>query len=479
MAQIPIIGPGYNGRSLNLDSSRMVNFYAELVKGGKNVAALIGTPGTLLFSDAGLVIRGMHVFNGLIYLVAGGHLYSLNNAGALSASLLTLTTTAGRVGMADNGKTPTGGSQLVITDGTNVYVLNVDTMATTTVALTANTITFMNGYFVADTGGLNFQISNLYDGTTWNALNASTADAYPDDLLAVYNSHMELWLIGQYSTEVWYQTGLSSPLFDRISGGVLEFGTPARWSAVEAMNGMFWLGTQKSQENNIQIVGFVRNSGYNAQVISPPAINFQISQMTIVSDCFGYSYTDGGHTFIVWTFPSENRTFVYDATTDLWHERSTYSGDPYTIGRHIGNCYANFNGKHYIGDWQSGNIFEMSTRYYDDNGIPIVSFRTTEHINDKDDYNHFTVHRLWVDAETGVGDNIVVDPQAELSWSDDGGHTWSNPYQAPLGKIGEYRTRLLWRRLGHTRNRVWKISISDSVKRVLIGAGMQASKGGN
>ena len=68
-------------------------------------------------------------------------------------------------------------------------------------------------------------------------------------------------------------------------------------------------------------------------------------------------------------------------------------------------------------------------------------------------------------------------PQGQLSWSHDGGHVFGNDYQASLGNVGQYMTRLIWRRLGRTRDQIWKLVISDNCKKVLIGAGIKAKKG--
>jgi hypothetical protein len=62
------------------------------------------------------------------------------------------------------------------------------------------------------------------------------------------------------------------------------------------------------------------------------------------------------------------------------------------------------------------------------------------------------------------------DPQAVLDWSDDGGHTWSNQYWKSLGKIGEYKKRLKWNRLGMSKNRVYRVTISDPVKVSILAA---------
>jgi len=64
-----------------------------------------------------------------------------------------------------------------------------------------------------------------------------------------------------------------------------------------------------------------------------------------------------------------------------------------------------------------------------------------------------------------------------LRWSDDCGETWSNQLTASMGKVGEYKKRVKFFRLGQARDRIFEISISDPVKRVITGANLEA-KGG-
>ena len=69
-------------------------------------------------------------------------------------------------------------------------------------------------------------------------------------------------------------------------------------------------------------------------------------------------------------------------------------------------------------------------------------------------------------------------PQVMLRWSDDGGHTWSNEYFAPVGKIGVYQQRVFWRRLGMTlklRDRIYELSGTDPVKISIMGAELHLS----
>jgi hypothetical protein len=64
-----------------------------------------------------------------------------------------------------------------------------------------------------------------------------------------------------------------------------------------------------------------------------------------------------------------------------------------------------------------------------------------------------------------------------LDWSDDGGHTWSNQYFQGLGKIGETAKRVIWRRLGRTRERLFRLTVTDDVPLALIDAFVDVEEG--
>ena len=489
--QIPFIGGTYQARSTNINASRAINFYPEIEsdQDSKSIIALIGTPGTSLFINSGSsVIRGMHVFNNLIFFVSGPYLYSVNNAMQISSVLGTLSTSGGRVSMKDNGLTPTGGNQLIIVDGVKGYLYNVNTSTFSTISSPgfpttgASTVAFMDGYFIVNNGqpSQSFYVSNLYDGSTWNSLATAAASGSSDPIMSIAIIHQNLFLIKQYASEFWYDAAVSTSSgcpFSRIGGGVIDYGTGAPWSVAQGDNSLFFLGQIRNNDAG-EFIGVVEMNGMQPQVISTPAINYQISQFATILDAFGYCYSAEGHSFYVLTFPTANATFVYDSTSGFWHERSTYTSSPNQINRHVGNCYVYYNGKHLVGDWQSGNIFTMDSSILTDSGQPIISIRTSQTLYDKGERDPLFISRLWVDCETGVGTNgETPDPQAELSWSNDGGHTFGNGYQASLGAIGKFQTRLVWRRLGRSRDRIWKLQISDSVKKVLIGANIKVTKG--
>jgi Neuraminidase (sialidase) len=76
--------------------------------------------------------------------------------------------------------------------------------------------------------------------------------------------------------------------------------------------------------------------------------------------------------------------------------------------------------------------------------------------------------------ETAVGNIDVIDPQIMMQYSDNGGYTWSNEKWVSVGKIGEYKTKVRWSRLGSSRNRVFKIMYSEKTFYQINGAYLNA-----
>ncbi len=79
-----------------------------------------------------------------------------------------------------------------------------------------------------------------------------------------------------------------------------------------------------------------------------------------------------------------------------------------------------------------------------------------------------------------AGDNQPpgADPQIRLDWSDDGGRTWSLLKKwRSMGKIGEYRKRLRWLKMGQARQRILRLEVTDPVRRNLIGNYLDVEQG--
>ena len=54
--------------------------------------------------------------------------------------------------------------------------------------------------------------------------------------------------------------------------------------------------------------------------------------------------------------------------------------------------------------------------------------------------------------------------------SRDGGHTYGNELWVSFGRVGQYKARANWRRLGRARDWTFKFRITDPVPTVFVGA---------
>src|SRR5262249_41933529 len=229
---------------------------------------------------------------------------------------------------------------------------------------------------------------------------------------------------------VYYDSG-SSSIFDvNPNAGVIEQGLEAAASPSKLDNTVYWLG---NDERGAAVA--YRANGYTPQRISNHAIECAWSPYPTRKDAIGYSYQEQGHSFWVLQFPSGKGTWVFDAATQMWHERAYLKSG--ALEGHLGQNHVYAFGKHLVGDRQSGNIYEMSLALYDDAGKAIRRVRRAPHISVEQQWIFH--NQLQVDVETGLGlqSGQGSDPKLMLRWSDDGGKTWSNEYMASAGKAGQ------------------------------------------
>lgn len=104
--------------------------------------------------------------------------------------------------------------------------------------------------------------------------------------------------------------------------------------------------------------------------------------------------------------------------------------------------------------------------------------RQSPHLSDELGWLFF--HQFQLDLDVGRGlvtGTPGTDPQVMLQWSDDGGHTWSDEHWVSAGRLGRYRHRAIWRRLGRSRKRTWRVAVADPVPWRIVDAWIQVNKG--
>jgi hypothetical protein len=336
----------------------------------------------------------------------------------------------------------------------------------------AVTVGYLDGYFVFnEPNSQKVWVTELLDGTSVDPLDFASAEGSPDGLVAINVDHREAWLFGTDSIEVWYDAGLADFPLTRIQGAFNEIGCVSAFSIAKLDNALFWLGTDARGQGIVY-----RANGYTGVRVSTHAIEYAIAQYGNISDAVAYTYQQEGHAFYVLTFPTGNATWVYDVSTQAWHERAGWDTSLGQFTRHRSNCQCNFGGNIVVGDYQNGNIYTLDLEVYSDNGGIQKWLRSWRALpTGQNNLKRTAQHSLQLDCESGTG--LVTgqgsDPEIMLRFSDDGGHTWSNEHLSKMGKIGEYYRRVFWRRLGMTlklRDRVYEISQTDPVKAVIMGA---------
>jgi hypothetical protein len=493
----PILGSAYVARSVNAADNRMVNLFPEVVpEGGKEAGMLQRAPGMRTLASVGTgPIRGLWSFGGSLYVVSATQLYKVN--AAYVPTLIGSVSGSGPVSMADNG------TQLFIACNGPSYIYNATTNVFAQITDPdfpgAVTVGYLDGYFVfTQPNSQLVWVTSLLDGTAVDPLDFASAEGSPDGLVSMIVDHREVWLFGSNSVEVWYNSGAADFPLARIQGAFNEIGCAATYSVAKLDNGLFWLAADARGQGMVY-----RANGYTGQRISTHAVEWQIQQYGTISDAVAYTYQQDGHSFYVLTFPTAGKTWVYDVSTQAWHERAGFDSGSFT--RHRSNCQSAFNNEIIVGDFETADIYAFDMEVFADGGNVQKWLRSWRAIPTGQNTLKRTIHHsLQLDCETGAffdpqlnnallteafefitaedGTYLVQEvdplslssqPQVMLRWSDDGGHTWSNEHWTGTGAYGDYKKRVYWRRLGMTmklRDRVYEVSGTDPVKIAIMGA---------
>jgi len=528
MPDFGFVGPSYEAPSIYQDAQECINFYPEIdplkQPGDRGVVSLYPTPGlTQLFKFNNAPVRGMHTMSGGKYLVVviGSFVYSIdtNNNSSFIGSLSSST---GYVSITDNVMTSYG-LTAYITDGTNRYYWQVSPNVFAQLSnsdgpwVGSTVCDVVDNYIVYNQPGTqNWAVSDLGSPFSLNGY-YGTKDGAPDSLVSLIVDHRQVFLLGETTTEVWVDvgnviTGITSFPFQRVPGTSLQHGIAAPFSIARFSEQFLFVS--KDARGQAIIGGII---GYQFQRVSTHAVEATLAGQYI-ADAIAYSYQIEGHEFYVVSFPTIDITWVYDLASKMWHKWLSVDAQG-IYHRHRSNCAAFFNGVNLVGDYQNGTIYAIDQNNYTENGNTIRRLRRAPHL--VADLQRMYFDELQIQFQPGAGINgytftnkhlsptsIVIapsqtfniaptqivtiwyyfningetvgaDPQAMLRWSNDGGSTWSNEHWVSIGKIGKYKNRAIWRRLGWSRDRVFEVVVSDPIKAVIVSANLKSSMGEN
>jgi hypothetical protein len=358
---------------------------------------------------------------------------------------------------------------VVITDSTGVSAAATAVMSTTNLGNTVSQVQFPFSDFpfnlsYQDGFGLLITIntnqiwqSNLLDLSTWDALNFSAADSTPTYTQAIIEKQREEWIFKTDCIEVWINSGLEGFSFTRLEGVFIEYGCAAPFSVAKVGDSLIWVTA-----NNQGFASVMLASGYQPQRVSTHDIEVAINAAGLLRSAKAYTYEDSGHEYYVLQLPNANSgagaTFCLDLTATkaagypIWHQRA--SGSPGSFTAHPGyDCIfwnresAGYSAINVACDNSTNKLYFYDATNATDNGTArswLRSFRAVK----EPSIQPRPFEALQIDMETGVG--TVGSPTVSLSWSDDGGHTFSPSITVSVGSAGQTSLPVKFNSLGAT-----------------------------
>jgi len=482
---LPIANGFYTSDSLPVSAQNCVNWYPHVNEApALNAEILFGTPGVsggILFGDEpcrGMAVFGDRTFPDKVYFVNGNSLYSWD--GVSDEVVFIETDQVG--GITGTGLVSMAVSQtqlmIVIPNG-EAFIVEKGFPDTCTLVTDNDRqangypqcVVFVDGYFVSPTNEAGkFVISAINDGFSWNPLDFGTAESSPDSSVSAVVVRNQLYIIGSHTTEQFSNVPNGAAFPFQRSGLFLAKGALTPFSVIQCSDTFMMIGGSKNESPAVWML-----DGNSMTKVSTSAIDSLLQDLVDVgiNDINAWSYAQAGHYFVGFGLPET--TIVYDLTTSRWHERSSriYEGGVYTNVPYRVQGFALLRQILVASDNIDGRIGVASLDSYTEYDMEIVRTFTTQPF--QNNMQPFFVPKLELTVESGVGlldddqPTNAVNPSVQLQISRDGGKTWGESRSRPLGAMGEYNTRAVWRRNGRCKRfDVYRFTMSDPVKPVCI-----------
>ena len=467
MTTIPLnLGTGSNQTRLGYEgAARFINCYVEsLGENARTQTAVYASEGLdpwLTVSASG-GIKCFQAIETKLYGVAGRDVFSVD-INSVVTILLTLAVESPCY-MARNRRNPN--TEVGLVTATGLYYVIVGN----TITLNADpdlqgppsSIAVRDGLFIIPTNFNRYFITNEDNATQITATDFGRAQRNPDEITRAMASETDIVLFGASSIE-WHQNqpnALGS--FPFVPIAQIEIGLIGPQAVAKLDRSMVWVAS----DGTVRLM-----QGYGGVRISNHAVERAIGSLLdpTVIQCFGWNSKDTSHSFMCVTCPSF--TWVYDFKSQQWHERQSYG-----LSRWRATQSVEWQGMTLVGDYATGTLYQISGAIETDAASHLVMTLQTPPVDSQPRNSRFN----WVELEfaPGLGNNSAnphgADPKVMMSFSDDGGRTWSAERMASLGPSGVSNVRAFWTRLGQLRSnaRTFRFSSSADVARCFISASM-------
>ena len=443
-------------------AGRLYGCYAEpMGEGARAVAVRHRSPGLRNFgttTEDGC--RGFIEVAGTLYVAFDGKLEKFSSAGGAATSVGTLNGSKKGFFASNNASTP---DKVFVDPDGNIatFTPSAVTNSFDSDLPSVNSVAQLNGYFLFTTGL----------GEIWaSGLNAVTVDAlsFVKDQTSGGLYRGVAWggryyALGRKATSIWTDQGLSP--FPLAKVDVIPRGIAGPYCVT---------GHEDNFTKGLHIVGddsaVYRIDGNSLVKISPPDLDGLIEAVADKTTIEMCSYMSRGHAFVQISCPAW--TWVCNINNEKWHARPSY-----LVARsRITQTYYAF-GKWLCGDTLTGNVQEITGSAHKEIDNPLVCEIWSAPLQDFPRRSQGI--SAFFDFAVGVGDAsgedpIATDPGVEISYSVDGGQTFSIPRIRKLGRqsIGTARVRVNQIKAAGPQGYIWKIAMSDPVHFGLMGGEM-------
>lgn len=461
---------GYEKQEHNeLDPQQTINMFEVSTAQGKK--ALYPTPGLDL--DNGIDFskenngggRAQYIFNNVMFAVIKNKVYRMvaSSKGLDHAEIGEIATDSGFVDISSLE------NQLMFIDGVGGWIWDKNSETFTQItdpdfpSEPISTNVLANRFIVQKADTKNWFYSDPGDGLSWNVLNVNSFNNGDINVAAV-TLDARLYVMGKKSIEPWYAAPGATLDPYRPIIPTIDFGCAAPGSVVSDLGVMVWLS-----QTDAGVGSIMATSGGRPTPISDETIETAIDKFDVVSDAKAYIYkNETGHIMYVINFTDAQKTFMYDFNTKKWSLLEY--GAPKRIERHLSQSHSYFNGKHYVLDYKSPYLYEMSDAYGTDNGDAIRRARISS-ILEAPPNNQILINKVTPILKQGIGGDCGIDedPTVFLEVSLDEGESYGNQLQAKAGRIGKRRWESSFDRLGVSRSFVFKIEFYESKPFVITG----------
>lgn len=457
------IGGSYQSLAATADSEHLINWYVSKMEseGATSRAALLPTPGVQFLEEStrGGVGRGHYAVNGREFAVIGTQFLEIDQTGAI--------TFRGTVALDSNPATICGngdsGGEIFVTSGGNGYLFTLATNVFAAIPFLAGIATMGDmvddRFLCLDASTSKVYISGILDGATWSGSLFFHRSLAPDRWVGMKVLGRTIWMLGEQTSEPWYNVGTSPVPFAPFNATVVQYGCAAPFSASVSGSNLCWLS--RAKDGGLSAVSV---SGYSPEVVSTVPLAEAWGLYGDISDAVGDSYSEFGHTFYLLTFVTQGITWAYDLTSESWAQRGTWIEEDGAYQPWLPRWHAFAYGEHRILRSDGSQVYTMSSSLpYDVDGRVIRRLRRAPTLMLENKRLFFSAFEL--DLEPGLGNAVAPgdDPQVMMRMSNDGGKTWSQERWRSAGKTGEYGRRVRWNRCGMGRRRVFEVVVTDPV----------------